>query len=347
MLRHPGTSQPARKVLELCNGYKKDAKFYGTYATSRVDEDERFRAEWKQYGTKKAPGRLSSSENMWHTAQNMQNQPTRSYPMYVADDGYMFSYFDLSQAEARVVAYQWRVEELIRTFEAVRDDRTLDVHRANAARIFQVPYEDIPTHDRDEDGTPTKRFLGKKCVHGLNYRMAPQRLAEECGIPISQAYEAYHAYHRAFPEIRQAWEEIVNEVRYKHMLFTPLGRRLIFMERLDEHSMDSVVAFVPQSTIGDKVASVIYNSHEDGDWPTSEARILLNIHDALIAIHKRQHTDVVQNIMRKYAEEPIIIRGEPIIIPADIKQSYPDENGVHRWSTIGESMEMGEAGAEE
>jgi len=50
----------------------------------------------------------------------------------------------------------------------------------------------------------------------------------------------------------------------------------------------------------------------------------------------------VQSVMRKHAESPIIIHGEPIIIPADVKQSVPDKKGVHRWSTIGESLEMGE-----
>jgi len=339
---NPSTSDEAKRVLTLLDEYKRDQKFLSTYATSRVDPDERFRCEWKQYGTQRAPGRLSSSENMWGTAQNMQNQPQRSYPMYVADDGYMFSYFDLSQAEARIVAYQWKVKGLIENFKRAAVDESLDVHRANAARIFQVDYEAVPLHDREQDGTPSIRFLGKKCVHGLNYRMAPQRLAEECGIPLPQAYEAYSAYHRAFPEIRTAWEETIRTVRSEHMLFTPLGRRLIFMERLDEHSMDSVIAFVPQSTIGDKVASVIYHSHEDEEWPTGEARILLNIHDALIAIHRPEHTKVVQSVMRKHAESPIIIHGEPIIIPADVKQSVPDKKGVHRWSTIGESLEMGE-----
>ena len=116
---------------------------------------------------------------------------------------------------------------------------------------------------------------------------------------------------------------------------------MIFMERLDEHSMDSVIAFIPQSTIGDKVSSVIYKSHEDVEWPSQDARILLNIHDALIAIHRPCHVEAVQSIMQKYAEEPIIIRGEPVVIPADLKQSVPDAGGVHRWSTIGESLELG------
>jgi hypothetical protein len=38
--------------------------------------------------------------------------------------------------------------------------------------------------------------------------------------------------------------------------------------------------------------------------------------------------------MKKYAEQPIMVRGEPLIIPADMGISQPDETGKHRWSSI-------------
>ena len=119
------------------------------------------------------------------------------------------------------------------------------------------------------------------------------------------------------------------------MLFTPLGRRLIWLERLTEESFDSVIAFVPQSTIGDKVSSVIYFCHEDEEWP-DDARMLLNIHDALIAIHRPEDKTTVQRLMKKHAESPIMIRGEPVSINTDFKESVPGKDGIHRWSTLQE-----------
>ena len=117
------------------------------------------------------------------------------------------------------------------------------------------------------------------------------------------------------------------------MRYTPLGRRLIWMERFTEESFDSVIAFVPQSTIGAKVSSVIYLCHDDPEWP-SDARMLLNIHDALVAIHRPDDATTVQRLMKKHAESPIMIRGEPVTIFTDLKQSVADEGGVHRWSTL-------------
>jgi hypothetical protein len=178
-------------------------------------------------------------------------------------------------------------------------------------------------------------FLGKRCVHGLNYRMQAPKLAEVCSIPMQQAYEAYASYHRAFPEIQRGWSDTIKEVRDNKMLFSPFGRRMIWLERLDEESFDSVIAFKPQSTIGDKVSSVIYLCHDDPDWPT-DARVLLNVHDALIAIHRPEDKERVQMVMRRHAEAPIMIRGEPVVIFTDFKESVPDEKGIHRWSTLKE-----------
>jgi hypothetical protein len=38
--------------------------------------------------------------------------------------------------------------------------------------------------------------------------------------------------------------------------------------------------------------------------------------------------------MKKHAEEPLYIRGEELVIPAEFAVSQPDEDGVHRWSTL-------------
>jgi len=164
--------------------------------------------------------------------------------------------------------------------------------------------------------------------------MQAHKLAEVCEIPIQQASEAFASYHRAFPEIQEGWRNTIKDVREEKMLFSPLGRRLIWLERLTEDSYDSVIAFKPQSTIGDKVSGVIYQCMEDPEWPTGEARFWLNLHDALIAIHKPQHGKLVRNIMKKHAESPIPIRGEQVKIFTDLKKSVPDENGIHRWSTL-------------
>lgn len=336
-ISHPNTPPAVQECLTTLNRYVKEHKFFSTYVKMEVDYDGRLRCDYKQTGVQRAPGRLSSGKTLWGSGGNLQNQPTAAQRMVIADPDYEFSYVDGSQAEARLVARLWNVKGLLENFEKAASDKTFDVHRANATRIFRKPYDEIPAYDRDpETDEITLRFLGKRCVHGLNYRMSAERLAETCGIPLGQAQEAYYAYHRAFPEIQVGWRKTVEEATRTKMLMSPFGRRLYFLGvdfEKDDDALDSCIAFKPQSTVGDWVASLIYKCHADPEWPHT-ARICLNVHDAIIALNRIEDGPTVRKILRRHGEQPIHTPTGPVIIPFEAKRSVPDEKGLHRWSNL-------------
>jgi DNA polymerase I-like protein with 3'-5' exonuclease and polymerase domains len=329
---HPTTSAASRVMLSALDKYKTEAKFLSTYADMKIDPDGRIRCEYKQTGVQSAPGRLSSAKVMWGSGMNLQNQPDRAHQMFTADEGYCFVYFDLSQAEARVVGWLADIQTWIEQFEKARIDGEYDCHRALASEMFSIPYEKVPTHDREEDGSVTLRFIAKRCRHGLNYRMAADKLAETTGLPIHRAREAFALYHRINPELREWWAVEENTVRRTRQLVSPLGRVLRIMERVTDEAMESIIAFKPQSTIGDHVGATMYLCESDDAWPY-DARICLNVHDALIALAPIPKAATVAAIMRRVAERPIIINGRQLIIPADLAVSIPDR-GKHRWSSL-------------
>jgi len=345
MRNHPRTSMEAKALLVSIDRYLGEAKFASVYANSRLDDDGRFRCEYKQTGVQSAPGRLSSSMTMWGTGLNMQNIPERGKNMFVADPGYELSYYDMSQIEARFVAVLADIPTWQHQFELARTQPgSYDAHCALASEMFKVPYEQVPTYDRDATGEPTIRFVAKRCRHGLNYRMAPDRLATTTGLSVREAEKAYRLYHYATPEVQLWWDDLAALVRRDRSITSCLGRRWLLLERFEEHALDSIVAFEPQSMNGDWTASVIYKCHSDPQWPR-DARMILNIHDANIAMHRPQDGERVRSIMRRYAEAPIRIRSvkdrlagrdryTDLIVPADFGVSQPDEHGVHRWSTI-------------
>lgn len=333
MLDHPQTGKVAQEMLRTLNTYAEEKKFLGTYADMTIDHDGRVRCEYKQTGVQSAPGRLSSSQVMWGSGGNLQNWPERAHHMVLADDDYVMLYFDLAQAEARVVGWLANIETWIEQFEQARFDGTFDCHRALASDMFGVPYDDVPTYDRDEAGQVTLRFVSKRCRHGLNYRMQAARLAETTGLPLERAREAYHLYHLASPELQQWWTALEDEIRKNRQLVSPKGRVLRIMERITDEALEAMVAFKPQSTIGDHVCEVIYRSEDDDLWPT-RARMCLNIHDALIALVHKNDVHAAAQVMKTHAEAPIMINGRPLIIPADFAVSVPGEDGLHRWSTL-------------
>ena len=67
--------------------------------------------------------------------------------MFIADQGYAFGYFDLSQAEARYVGWEAGIEGWMEQFEKARVDRSYDTHRALASELFDIPYDEVPTYD--------------------------------------------------------------------------------------------------------------------------------------------------------------------------------------------------------
>lgn len=356
MRNHPRTSKAARAVIDALDLYAKEHKFYSTYAESRIDTDGRMRCEYKQYGTQTAPGRLSSTGVMWGTGTNLQNQPERAQEMYIADPDYVLVYFDLAQAEARVVGWRAEIEKWIEQFERARLEGGYDCHRALAAEMFEVAYDEVPAFDRYDvargyhppegvdDRAPTLRFVSKRCRHGLNYRMMAAGLAEATGLPMSLAMEAFVKYHRTTPELKRWWAVEERNVRKTKRQYNAFGRRNIILERITDEAMESIIAFYPQSTVGDHVSKVVYQSHEDEKWP-SHCRIALNVHDALIALCRKDQAMCAARVMKEYAEAPIPIEGiftkeiRELIIPADFKFSQPDEQGIHRWSTLA-TMEL-------
>jgi DNA polymerase I-like protein with 3'-5' exonuclease and polymerase domains len=349
-LSHPNTTPDAKRLIGRLDSYLKAAKFYSTYVDTELDPDGRYSCSYIQSGTQESPGRLSSSSTPWETGGNLQNQPHSAYPLFVVEPGYCFIYFDLEQAEARVVGWEANIPSWISDFEKARIEGGYDCHRALCSAMWNIPYADTPSEDIDADGNHTKRYIAKRCRHGLNYRMYFVKLAEVTGLSITAAHEAYTRYHKITPELKKWWDDLTIEVKRTKILHNALGRRWVLTEPMSESTLESIVAFKPQSTIGDKVVQVIYQSEDDDEWP-HDARIAMNIHDALIGIAPIAKADTCLRIMKKYAEQPIYIKNrEPLIIPASLKKTtnatafrttpngdiefYEHEQGYHRWSSL-------------
>jgi uracil-DNA glycosylase family 4 len=344
-----------KEMLVSLDKFKEEDKFRGTYAESRVSPDGRFRFENKQFGVSRAPGRLSCSQLLVEKeGGNVQNQPMRARGMYVADKGCVLLYIDLAQAEAQVVSFRADIPTWKEQFARAKKDGSYDCHRALASQMFKIPYDEVPTKDWDKDLRPTKRYVAKRCRHGLNYRMERFRLSQVTGLPYHESARAFALYHSITPELRKWWAAEEEGFRKTRAIYNPFGRRLKVIQRIDDSVLDSIIAYYPQSTIGDKIIQVWYQCEEDDDWPVPEqARIGIDVHDNLVAIATPKVAKSCLRIMKKWAESDIYIQDvynrrkpEPLGIPAELKMSYPslwdsekkafveDPKGLHRWSEM-------------
>src|SRR5690606_13661235 len=146
-----------------------------------------------------ATGRLSSSDP------NLQNIPVRT-PMgreirkaFVADPGWVLLSADYSQVELRILAHISGDESLIETFQ-----RGADIHRATAAKMFNVAEDEL---------TADQRRAAKTINFGVLYGMSAFRLSNELAISTGQAKDWIDAYFARYPKIQEYLDRTLDEAR--------------------------------------------------------------------------------------------------------------------------------------
>jgi DNA polymerase I-like protein with 3'-5' exonuclease and polymerase domains len=129
---------------------------------------------------------------------NMQNLPRGSLlkKALLAPEGYRFIDCDLSQIEARVLAWLANQINLVGDF-----DSGADVYKIMASAIYNKSTEDV---------TKEERFVGKQTVLGCGYGMGAVRFQaqlQSMGVALSQGdcQHIIQTYRTSFPAIREFW----------------------------------------------------------------------------------------------------------------------------------------------
>jgi len=323
--KYPNPESQEHIVLSKLSNYRKFSKLAETYTEMEVENDGRVRTSYTFIST----FRLSSSESLFGGGGNLQNIPTRTEEgkhirrLFIPDEGFVFLASDLSQAEARVVAWLSGDSRLIELFE-----EGLDVHWENGKIIFSLP-KDLVYEANEEifsslvsEAHPMKFFrqLAKTIVHATNYKMGPRMLQtilirEEVFFPEALCRQLLYTYRQNNPFLEKWHGEVMEQIRATRTLTTPLGRKREFRGRLNDNLFRSAIAFNPQSTVGEILELAIEDIHEDLDY----IEPLMNVHDEVVS--QLEEENILRGIIdiRKRMERPLEIRGRVLTIPCDFK----------------------------
>ncbi len=157
-------------------------------------------------------GRLASSEP------NLQNIPVRTEEgrrirqAFVAPQGAKLISADYSQIELRLLAHIADIPQLKKAFA-----EGLDIHAMTASEIFGVPVKDMPAEVRRR---------AKAINFGIVYGISGFGLANQLGIPQSEASDYIKKYFARFPGIRDYMEETKQFARTHGFVETLFGRRI-------------------------------------------------------------------------------------------------------------------------
>ncbi len=298
MAKHPQYKPFMEAILTV----RRQQKHISTYLKAQLNKEGRLACSFHATGT--VTGRVSSSKTIHGEGANLQNQPSGEFRrIYEAGEGKLIMKADLSQAEARVVAWLAPIQSLVKKLL----DPSFDIHRWNASIVFSKKEEDI---------TKEERNLSKPIVHGTNYMMRHITAAKEAGVTPAEAKRAMNAYYSALPELRLWHERTKRDIYTKKKLVTPFGRIRIFFGRLNEETIRSGVAFIPQSTVGDIINKSLFLIEER--FP---GKLICQVHDEVVLEIQEDEVEKAAKVVRECCELPIKFPKveEPLVIPVEIK----------------------------
>ncbi|MGI9585049.1 MAG: DNA polymerase, partial [Acidimicrobiia bacterium] len=237
-----------------------------------VDEDGRVRGRFNQTGA--ATGRLSMEQP------NLQNIPARSAEgreirraFISAPDSILFV-ADYSQIELRILAHLSSDPGLVEAFAA-----DIDIHAATAARVNDVPLEDV---------TDEMRRTSKMINFGLLYGMEAFGLAQRLDIDRGDAQRHIDEYFVQFPKVQAFMSSIVDEARETGYTTTILGRRRYLPELHSRNTRDRqmgerMALNAPiQGSAADVIKKAMIDIRTEFGSMNLEAEMLLQIHDELV-----------------------------------------------------------------
>jgi DNA polymerase-1 len=222
-----------------------------------------------------ATGRLSSNNP------NLQNIPIRTAngrevrkSFISRNEQHVLFSADYSQVELRIIAALSDEKNMIRAFS-----EGLDIHTATAAKIFNVPLDQV---DRD------MRSKAKAVNFGIIYGQSAFGLADQLNIKRAEAKEIIDSYFALYPRIKAYMDENVNLAREKGYVETLMGRRRYLP---DINSRNATVrGFAERNAINapiqgsaaDIIKKAMIDIHEEFRKRNFKSRMLLQVHDELV-----------------------------------------------------------------
>lgn len=307
-------------VAILMRDYRKLHKFKTSYLDMVIGSDSRLHSAMNPIGSRY--GRLSASKDILGEGGNVQTLPKMFYPFVIADDNCIMYHPDYSQGENRIVA-NVAPEPLMKA----AFDTGKDVHRQTASLIFNVPFDQIsdePGSSPMGNGEHSQRFWGKKSNHAFNYGEGYAKFSLDCDLPESEGKFIYLRYHQMYPGVRQYWNWVVEICRKNNRMLTNLfGRKQLFLGQWGEDLFKELYAFIPQSTIADKI-------NRQGIIPIYEDQknfgiidLLNQIHDALLFQISMEHSWLkhAEALLKLWdlMSTPLEWHGSKFTIPVDFK----------------------------
>ena len=229
-----------------------------------------------------ATGRLSSNNP------NLQNIPIRTErgrlirkAFIPRSEDYVLLSADYSQIELRIIAALSGEPNMIESFRNGED-----IHKATAARVFNVPLDEV---------TREQRSHAKTVNFGIIYGVSAFGLSNQTSLTRSESKDLIDAYYNTYPRLRAYIQEQIDTARHNGYAQTVSGRRRYLK---DINSQNNVVRGAAernavnapiQGSAADIIKIAMINIHRKLTSENWKSKMLLQVHDELVFdVHKSE-----------------------------------------------------------
>ncbi|QBN19589.1 DNA polymerase I [Flavobacterium nackdongense] len=282
-----------RDILE----WRQMVKLQSTYIDAlpnQVDKKTgRVHTDYMQ--TVAATGRLSSNNP------NLQNIPVRTdrgrlirKAFIPRDENYTLVSADYSQIELRIIAALSGEENMIKAFQ-----NNEDIHRSTAAKVFNVPLEEV---------TKEQRSNAKTVNFGIIYGVSAFGLSNQTSLSRKEAAELIDAYYATYPKLKSYMSNQVDFAREHGYVQTVLGRRRYLKDINSANMMvksgaeRNAVNAPIQGSAADIIKIAMINIHKKLTTENWKSKMLLQVHDELVFDVHNSELEKIQPMIKHEME---------------------------------------------
>ena len=307
---------PENEIVRDILEWRQMVKLQSTYIDALPNQVDtktgRVHTDYMQ--TVAATGRLSSNNP------NLQNIPIRTErgrlirKAFIArDENYTLVSADYSQIELRIIAALSGEENMIKAFQNHED-----IHRSTAAKVFNVPLEEV---------TKEQRSNAKTVNFGIIYGVSAFGLSNQTSLSRKESAELIDAYYATYPKLKSYMANQVDFAREHGYVQTVLGRRRYLKDINSANMMvksgaeRNAVNAPIQGSAADIIKIAMINIHKKLTSENWKSKMLLQVHDELVFDVHNSELEKIQPMI-KHEMENAFKMDVPLVVEIGLGRNW-------------------------
>ena len=220
---------------------------------------------------------------------------------------------DYSQIELRIIAALSKDEGMLSAFQ-----NNEDIHRATAAKVFNVALEEV---------TREQRSNAKTVNFGIVYGVSAFGLSQQTNLNRSEAKELIETYYATYPKLRAYMQDQVDFARENGYVATVLGRRRYLK---DINSQNAIVRGAAernavnapiQGSAADIIKLAMIAIQRRLHTESWKSKMLLQVHDELVFDVPKDEIEPLKEMVKNEMENAFEIN-VPLVVDIGIGNNW-------------------------